>query len=340
VRHLTPVPLSTRPRVSVVVPCYNYGHYLPAAVASALDQEGVDVEVLIVDDCSTDDSAAVAVGLAAADPRVDVLVHETNRGHIATYNDGLAKVSGDYVALLSADDLLAPGALTRAVSLMEAQPSVGLVYGAITTFVEQPPPEQAAREGWSVWAGEEWLERVCRRGRNVIVSPEAVMRTELVRELDGYDPRHPHAADMLMWTRAAARADVGRVNGPRQAAYRVHGANMHLVRFSGQLTDYRATEQAFEALFDAEPSTARLRRPARTALGREVLLAAEVARAGGEEIGEATAYALAVAPDLGSTPLARRCGTEGQSPARRAWVKGSSALRWRYRAWRWRRWGL
>ncbi len=96
-----PVPLTTRPTVSVVIPCYNYGHYLPGAVASALDQEGVDVDVLVVDDASTDDSAAVARSLAESDPRVDVLVHEVNRGHIAAYNDGLAKARGDYVVLIS-----------------------------------------------------------------------------------------------------------------------------------------------------------------------------------------------------------------------------------------------
>ncbi|MGZ4476136.1 MAG: glycosyltransferase family 2 protein, partial [Nocardioides sp.] len=124
-----PVPLRTRPRVSVVVPCYNYGRYLPDAVGSALDQSGLDVDVLIVDDCSTDDSAAVALRLADADPRVRLLRHETNRGHIQTYNDGLAAVTGDYVVLLSADDLLTPDSLTRAVALMEAHPRVGLVYG-------------------------------------------------------------------------------------------------------------------------------------------------------------------------------------------------------------------
>ena len=53
------------------------------------DQEGVDVRVLIIDDASPDDSAEVAKKIAARDPRVEVVVHATNRGHIATYNEGL-----------------------------------------------------------------------------------------------------------------------------------------------------------------------------------------------------------------------------------------------------------
>jgi cellulose synthase/poly-beta-1,6-N-acetylglucosamine synthase-like glycosyltransferase len=70
-----PTPFVGAPRVSVVIPCYRYGVYLPAAVASALDQADLDVDVLIVDDASPDDSAKVAEELASADPRVDVLVH-------------------------------------------------------------------------------------------------------------------------------------------------------------------------------------------------------------------------------------------------------------------------
>ena len=123
--------LGSRPSVSVVIPCYNYGRYLPAAVSSVLQDEGVQVDILIVDDASTDGSAEVAQSLAATYPEVDVLVHEQNRGHIATYNDGLVRARGDYVVLLSADDQLTPGSLSRATALLEAHPEVAWVYGAV-----------------------------------------------------------------------------------------------------------------------------------------------------------------------------------------------------------------
>jgi hypothetical protein len=250
VRRLRPSPLLTRPRVSVVVPCYNYGRYLPDAVGSALDQSGLDVDVLIVDDCSTDDSAAVAQRIAAADPRVDVLLHETNRGHIQTYNDGLAKVTGDYVVLLSADDLLAPDALTRAVALMERHPRVGMVYGWAQSFEGHAPQEDGRVRGWSVWAGREWIRLAARRGRCFLSSPEAVMRREALDQTDGYDPRLPHSGDFDMWLRTAARWDIGRVNGPAQAFYRVHDANMHLTEYAGWLTDIEERHRTFDILFD------------------------------------------------------------------------------------------
>ena len=123
-RRVRPVRSLRRPTVSVVVPCYNYARYLRDAVDSVLSQEGVDVDVLIVDDYSSDGSAEVASSLAAGDERVRVIVHGQNVGHIATYNEGLASVAGDYVVLLSADDMLTPGALAGATSLMEARPNV------------------------------------------------------------------------------------------------------------------------------------------------------------------------------------------------------------------------
>ncbi len=108
----------TRPTVSVVIPCYNYGRYLPECVASVTAQPGVELEIIIVDDASTDGSQDVARALAAADPRIRLLLHAENARHIITYNDGLALATGDYVVLLSADDLLAPGSLARSTSLM------------------------------------------------------------------------------------------------------------------------------------------------------------------------------------------------------------------------------
>src|SRR5690348_14990448 len=120
--------LRCRPSVTVVIPCYNYGRYLSTAVKSVLDQPGVDVEAIVIDDASTDESSEVVRALAASDPRVRAILHRRNCGHIATYNEGLEQATGDYVVLLSADDALPVGSLARATALLETHPSVGLVY--------------------------------------------------------------------------------------------------------------------------------------------------------------------------------------------------------------------
>src|SRR5262249_46634377 len=103
----------TMSSVSVVIPCYKYGHFLEDVIGSVLDdQEGVDVRVLIIDDASTDDGAQVARKIAARDPRVGGNGHARNQGNIATFNEALLDCTdGHYCTLVSADDRLTPGAL-------------------------------------------------------------------------------------------------------------------------------------------------------------------------------------------------------------------------------------
>jgi glycosyltransferase involved in cell wall biosynthesis len=238
--------------VSVVIPCYNYGHFLRDCVSSALDEQpGVDVRVLIIDDASPDRSSEVARSIAANDRRVDVSVHPTNRGHVATYNEGLLEwADGDYCVLLSADDRLVPGALARARDLLDAHPEVGFAYGHPVHF-QHGTPAPAARtklRGWSVWPGHWWLERRFREANGCITSPEVVVRTSLQKRVGGYDPRLPHTCDIEMWMRLAAHADVGYVRGVDQAFYRVHGQNMSKSRTP--LVNLRERRLAYEVVLE------------------------------------------------------------------------------------------
>lgn len=252
-----------RPRrlagITVVMPCYRYGRFLPAAVRSVLTQPGVDARVIIVDDASPDDSGAVARSLAAHDSRVRAVVKDVNSGHIATYNTGLALVETEFATLVSADDVVAPGALGRAVALMQRRPRVGLVYGAIATIgdrdIADAPTRTRPYHLWRIWRGDEWIDAVARSGYNPIASPEAVIRTAALRQVGGYTPSLPHSGDLEYWLRIAARWDVGQIHGPVQAYYRVHGANMHLTDFGTRAADLRERLAAFRVL--ADPATVR-----------------------------------------------------------------------------------
>ena len=266
--------------VSVVIPCYKYGHFLRDAISSALtDQPGIDVRVLVIDDASADGSAEVARTIAASDARVQVTEHVTNRGHIATYNEGLLDwADGDYTVLLSADDRLAPGALRRAADLLDARPSVGFAYGHPVRFQDgmRLPAARTAVRGWSVWPGQWWLERRFRDSVSCISSPEVMVRTSLQKRVGGYDPRLPHTGDTEMWLRLAAHADVGYVRGADQAFYRVHGQNMTKSRTP--LVDLRQRRLAYEAVLercaDKLPDAANLSDVVHRRLGWEALWSA------------------------------------------------------------------
>ncbi len=225
------------PRVDVLVPCYRYAHLLPDNVASLCAQRDVDVRVVILDDASPDATAEVAARLAAADGRVEVIRHETNRGHIATYNHGLSLVEGDYVALVSADDVITDGALARAATTLQRHPEMGFVYGRVRSFTGVWKPPTSLPAGITVWPGDQWLAQRCRRGVNVIASPEVMVRTTTHRLVGGYEPSLPHTADFHLWLRLAAVADVGYTRGCVQAGYRVHAHSLQRTVHSGALVD-------------------------------------------------------------------------------------------------------
>lgn len=102
---------------------------------SILDQRDVGVAVLIIDDCSSDDIPSIAQCLSQ-DPRVTYVRHEANRGHIATFNEGVDRAENEYFLLISADDQLAPGAFARAAEVFQRHPNVGMVYGGAYRFTE------------------------------------------------------------------------------------------------------------------------------------------------------------------------------------------------------------
>lgn len=339
--------------VSVVVPCYNYAHFLPACVASVLSQPGVDVRVLVVDDASTDDTPAVAARLAERDPRVEVLRHRVNQGHIATYNDGLARVTGDYTVLLSADDLLVPGALRRACRLLDAHPEVGFVYGRSVFFTSgsQLPPARTSAGRHRIWPGRVWLAKRCRAGHNCVSSPEVVVRTALQHRLGGYRADLPHAGDLEMWMRLAAHADVGHVRGADQAYYRVHPDSMMRKQYNTAIVDITQRKAAFDAVFDGHgsrlPDGERLRALAHRTLAREALWTARRGRDRGRLAAAAAAelveFAVAAAPEAARMPEHAQIGA-----GRRAvgWSPSflTLALLHRGRGWlgrqRWKRYGV
>jgi hypothetical protein len=246
-------PMDRVPKVSVVIPCYNYGRYLRLCVESVIsNQPGIQVEVIIVDDKSTDDSLDVACSIQSHSAQIKVISHASNMGHIATYNDGLQAATGEFVLLLSADDLVTPGALTRAAALLTAESSVGLVYGPAIRFESRLPPIRAIGTGWIVWSGVDWLRACCLSGYNVAFSPEVMMRTSVLRTIGGYRPDLPHAGDFEMWLRTAAVSDIGFLPGVDQAYYRRHASNMHksfCQSGTGQLVDLKQRWLAFEAVF-------------------------------------------------------------------------------------------
>lgn len=138
------------PLTSVIIPVWNRADRLPEAVASVLAQTGCEIEVVIVDDGSTDDSAAVADELAARHDRV-IAVHRENGGPAAARNTGLSVCSGIWLTFLDSDDLMAPDRVAEqlAAASSAAQPAVVLGHQSfrVATGIEPPPEVRRALLG-------------------------------------------------------------------------------------------------------------------------------------------------------------------------------------------------
>jgi hypothetical protein len=239
---------------------------------------------------------------------------------------------------------------------MEAEPAVGLVYGHPMTFSDQPPADIPTKvKGWTVWTGAEWLARRCRDGDNCIINPEVVMRTSVQHTIGGYDPALPHSGDLEMWLRAAAHADIGRVNGAIQGFYRVHGNSMQHTIYAGHVNDLEGRLDAFRKVLVAPGARVargeELFATARQALAHSALeyarLAYEHGRAEQEPVAEYLAFAERVWPAARQSrrwrSVQRRSGVAVERFERGLVWKGrrlasdvQTRLRWR----QWRRYGV
>ncbi|MDE2485976.1 MAG: glycosyltransferase family 2 protein [Alphaproteobacteria bacterium] len=151
---------SNRPLVSVVTANFNGARHLPAAIRSILEQTLANLELIVVDDASSDESAEIIQSAAVGDPRVRLIVQPQNAGPGAARNRGLAAATGRYIAVFDSDDLMAPDRLQRLVARAESD-QADIVADNLLAFDDAAPeadrpflPAASFREARWVGAAE------------------------------------------------------------------------------------------------------------------------------------------------------------------------------------------
>ena len=195
------IPSTKPPKVSVCIDSFNYGRFLPEAIESVLGQSFQDFEIIILDDCSTDDSFEIAQRYAAQDSRVKALRNSANLGMVKNRNACLAQARGEYVKWLHADDFLcSTEALGRMAAASDDNKAVSVVASARRIVNEQSKPIDT----WSCFnqerpiAGTTVINRCLFEQRNLIGGPSAVMfRRALAAR--GFDEAFFVMADLEMW---------------------------------------------------------------------------------------------------------------------------------------------
>jgi glycosyltransferase involved in cell wall biosynthesis len=204
------------PLISVVIPCYNQGTFLREALESVRAATARAVEVIVVDDGSTDDTAAVAERAPGT-----ICVRQANAGLAAARNRGLEEARGNYVVFLDADDRFVPGGIDIGVSALEAHQECAFVYGRCLMMAADgtpmPTPEQPRVERGHY---RELLRH------NMIWTPAmALLRRDAVVRAGGFDPSVNASADYKLYLRIARVFPV-HDHGQVVAHYRQHGSNM------------------------------------------------------------------------------------------------------------------
>ena len=200
--------MSDLPLVSVIIPTYNYGHFIDETLHSLYAQTYDHWEASVVDDGSTDDTAAVVHEHMGKDRRIKFYQQE-NRNQAAAKNLGLHHCSGQYVQFLDADDLLESRKIESQVGYLERHPGVDLVYGSVRYFRTDVPEERRYSMGSD---NSEWVPQFSGNLRkylsaliqnNIMAINCPLIRRSVIEEVGPFDEDLPPVEDWEYWIRCA-----------------------------------------------------------------------------------------------------------------------------------------
>lgn len=221
------------PRISVLLPVYNAESFLRDAIDSVLSQTFSDFELLMLDDGSTDNSAAILREYEAKDPRVRVFFRR-NRGLAFTLNELIGMARGELLARMDDDDICLPSRFEKQIAFLDAHPDHVLVGGWIEQMNEAGQPIGTIRSP----TAHEGIDEANSKGHCSVWHPTAMMRKSSVLAIAGYDVNLENAEDIDLWLRLA---EVGKLANLETAVlkYRLHGASMSAKNRDKQLANTR-----------------------------------------------------------------------------------------------------
>ncbi len=229
-----PKPVLQKPLVTFLVPCYNYGNYLRSCIDSIASQTYRHIEILILDDASTDNTPEIARKLTESDDRIRYRRNEQNIGHLANYNRGIEEARGELIWLISADDCLAVSdVLADFVRVFETRPNLGYAFCRVQVIDENSQPRQqfVPRQGYAglpdepvFFGGHPFFRRLIKA--NFVPAPSTIARKACYEEYGLFHPALTHSGDWYNWLLFSLGYDVYYDPSPR-VFYRKHSANMH-----------------------------------------------------------------------------------------------------------------
>jgi len=201
----------------VVIPTYNRSKYLPMSVGSVMAQTAAPLEILVVDDGSTDDTEAVVSRLEGPIRYVS----QKNLGPAAARNRGIQEARGELIALLDSDDVWKPDKLERQIAILDRNLEVGMVHTAATLIDENGEPTG------ETWGRRDYVGRIQPKllVANGVNASSVLVRRRLLEAVGGYDERFTSLENWDLWIRLSGRCAFGYLDVPL-IQYRVHAGNL------------------------------------------------------------------------------------------------------------------
>lgn len=218
----------TPPTVSVCLPTYNYASFLPRAVESVLNQTYGDLELIVYDDASSDNTVEVMQPYLD-DERVTFVAHRQNQGLFANFNQSIERAQGRYIKYLCADDWLDEQFLEKTVPLLEA--NEGLVMATVAHWLVDFDGDLIGdqRGPWGAGpriAASEVAAALARWGNVVGMPTNTLIRRQALVDVGGFNAKYAPASDTHLWLKLLAHGDMGWV--PEQlCSLRIHAAHSH-----------------------------------------------------------------------------------------------------------------
>lgn len=283
------------PDVSVLMAVYNTDRYLDASIRSVLQQTAVSLELIIVDDCSTDNSPAIIDAWAQQDARVVAIHSQQNGGASAALNQGLAVARGRYLTRQDSDDISLPERLAEQLHFLEQHPQVGTVGTAVILIDPQDNPIQTQTFlSDDAHIQEALPDTMCFCGPTVLTRRSCLEAANF-----SFDERLSGSEDYDFCLRLAEVGQMANLTRPLYQ-YRQHSASVsRQQRYQQMQRKALALEGAMQRRFAADPPPRYI-----ALLGRDYLRTAVLAYSVGEKAVAETAVqqALAIAPTLFDQP--------------------------------------
>jgi glycosyltransferase involved in cell wall biosynthesis len=237
--------------LDVAIPNYQYGRYLSQCVDSVLSQGIDDIRILIIDNASTDNSVEVAERLRSKDRRIHVEARPVNLGPHASFNRGIDWAESDYFLLLCSDDLIAPGSMQRALSILQKNKDVAFVYGEEYTWDGYAALPNIATIGndasYTCVEGRQFIEALSMPGK-AVGTGLVVTRTNLHKRVGHYLPELRYTCDIEVLMRLACLGKAAKVNTV-QFIKRQHGENLSAEFWGNCKTELKNALDAYEIFF-------------------------------------------------------------------------------------------